>query len=65
MPEKKDPSERFVRMNITLPPDLRERLQKYCLKNDRQMSQVIKRAVAEFLDDNADKQEPGWPSEGE
>lgn len=65
MPEKKDPSERYMRMNITLPPKLRERLKDYCIKNDRQMSQVIKRAVTEFLDTHENKPEPGWDSEGE
>ena len=47
---KKPEEEKYKRMNITLPPDLNERLEEYCKKDGRKKSWCIQKAIEEWLD---------------
>ena len=40
----------YVRTNITLPPSLLQRLDKYCKEEERPRSWTIQKAVAEWLE---------------
>ena len=48
-----DPSEEglYVRVNVTLPPSLLKRLDKFMKAEDRPRSWVIQKAVDEWLED--------------
>lgn len=39
----------YVRKNITIPPDLHERLAQYCAKEDRAFSWVFQKAIDAWL----------------
>lgn len=56
-PKRKDPDQLYVRMAITLPPELNAQLLEYCSRHDRQKTWVIQKAVAEYLEHHADREE--------
>lgn len=47
---KKPEEEKYKCMNITLPPDLNERLEEYCKKDGRKKSWCIQKSIEEWLD---------------
>ena len=54
MPEKrgrkpKDPEEKSVRLNFTIPPELYERLKAYMIEEERTVSYCIKKALDIWL----------------
>lgn len=46
---KKAPEERHVKQTISLPPQLLDRLIKFCQSEERTMSWVIQKALDEWL----------------
>ena len=56
-PKRKAPEDLYVRMAITLPPELHEQLLEYCSRHDRQKTWVIQRAVAEYLEHHGSREE--------
>lgn len=46
---KKDDADKSVRVNITVPPPLYERLLKFCQIEERHISWVVHKAVDEWL----------------
>ena len=48
---RKSPEEKNVRLNISIPPELEQRLIKYCQQEERSMSWVAKKAIEAYLDE--------------
>lgn len=46
---RKDSSEKCVRQNVSMEPDQLDRLLKYCQKEDRPISWVIRQALDDYL----------------
>ena len=46
---KKDEKDKYVRTNVTMSPELQERLVRYCQKEERTMSWCIQKALDEWL----------------
>ena len=45
MSKKKTDEERFIRTSLTLPPELYQRLERYCQKEERPISWCIQKAL--------------------
>ena len=46
---KKSDEDKYVRINVTMPPELQDRLVRYCQAEERTMSWVIDKALREWL----------------
>ena len=46
---KKSDEDKYVRINVTMPPELQDRLIRYCQEEERTMSWVIDKALREWL----------------
>ena len=46
---KKQDDDKYVRVNVTMPPELQDRLIRYCQEEERTMSWVIDKALREWL----------------
>lgn len=46
---KKPEGEKYVRQNISLPPELLKRIEKYCQEEERQISWVFQKATDQWL----------------
>lgn len=49
MPPKKPDSEKAIRINTSLPPELYERVAKFCNDEDRSYAWVVQKALIEYL----------------
>lgn len=48
---KKKAEERYERVNVSITPDMMDRLLRYCQQEDRAMSWVMRKALAAYLDE--------------
>ena len=46
---KKDEKDKYVRTNVTMSPELQDRLIRYCQREERTMSWCIQKALDEWL----------------
>ena len=46
---KKSDEDKYVRINVTMPPELQDRLIRYCQKEERTMSWCVQKALDEWL----------------
>lgn len=51
---KKSPEDRCERINVSLPPELMNRLISYCQKEERSMSWVAKKALEQYLSERGE-----------
>ena len=51
---KKAPSELYERVNVSLSPETMERLLKYCQKEERSMSWVMRKALEAYLEEKGE-----------
>ena len=50
MPPKKPDSEKAIRINTSLPPELYKRVAKFCSEEDRSYAWIVQKALIEYLD---------------
>ena len=54
MAKKKLPEEKYIRQNISMEPDQLQRLMKFCQKEERSMSWVIRQALTVYMQQGKD-----------
>ena len=47
---KKSDEDKYVRINVTMPPELQDRLIRYCQEEERTMSWCVQKALDEWLE---------------
>lgn len=50
MPPKKPDSEKAIRINTSLPPDLYKRVEKFCNQEERSYAWIVQKALTEYLE---------------
>lgn len=50
---KKPADEKYVKVLVSMPPELKQQLDAYCRENERTVSWVIQKAVAEWISAHA------------
>ena len=55
MPPKKKEEDKSIVLHISMPPELREAVVRWCEKNERSFSWTIARALKEFLQRHGDE----------
>lgn len=50
MPPKKPDSEKAIRINTSLPPDLYKRVEKFCNEEERSYAWIVQKALTEYLE---------------
>jgi predicted transcriptional regulator len=50
MPPKKPESEKAIRINTSLDPELYERVSRFCNQEERSYAWVVKKALIEYLE---------------
>ena len=46
--QKKEPEQKYIRQNVSMEPEQMKQLIKYCQREDRSISWVIRQALSEY-----------------
>ena len=55
---KKSDEDKYVRINVTMPPELQDRLIMYCQEEERTMSWCVQKALDEWLEKKGKRYSP-------
>lgn len=50
MPPKKPESEKAIRINTSIPPDVYKRVELYCNREERSYAWIVQKALTEYLE---------------